>query len=124
MRYGNKLFVLISVALIIITLQHCKSPQAAADSNSPVMAANKLSYDKDIRPVMLQKCTPCHFPEQGKKKMFDTYATTKENIKDIIARVELDPADDKFMPFRSKKPALTAEEIKLFKDWLSQGMAN
>jgi hypothetical protein len=81
-------------------------------------------YEKDIKPIMLSSCTPCHFPEQGKKKMLDTYATTKDNIDEIIKRLELPTSDEAFMPFRSKKPPLTAAQVQLFRDWLKQGMAN
>lgn len=73
---------------------------------------------------MLGKCTPCHFPEQGKKKMLDTYAAVKTDVNEILRRVKLHPEEAAFMPFKSKRPALTPEEIKLLDDWLKQGMPN
>ncbi len=71
---------------------------------------------------MLQKCTPCHFPERGRKEMLDTYKATKKYASDIIKRVQLSPEEIKFMPFKSKRPALTKEELKLFNDWIAQNM--
>jgi len=106
--------------------QSCKTAQAPVVSLDAKKIPPELlvSYEKDIRPIMLASCTPCHFPEQGQKKMLDTYAATKSEATAIIERVLL-PADDiKFMPFKSKKPALTTEEIKLLKDWVTQGMPN
>lgn len=71
---------------------------------------------------MIQKCTPCHFPARGRKKMLNTYSATKEYASDILKRVQLSPKDKKFMPFKSKRPALTEKEIKLFNDWIMQNM--
>ena len=73
---------------------------------------------------MVERCTPCHFPQEGKKKMLDTFAATKTEANEIITRIEMSPDEIKFMPFKNKKPALTKEEIQLFKEWVKQGMPN
>ena len=111
------------VALAIV-LQVCKPSQSTTASKPAEPAVPMVSYEKDIRPLMLGKCTPCHFPEAGKKKMFDTYAAVKTDVNEILRRVKLNPADVAFMPFKSKKPALTPDEIQLFDNWLKQGMPN
>ena len=118
----NSLSVVVFFALIIL-FQFCKPAQQASTATSAPIVAS-ITYEKDIRPIMLNSCTPCHFPEQGKKKMLDTYAATRDNINDIIQRVQLPTTEEKYMPFRSKKPALTADQVKLLKDWVKQGMAN
>ena len=83
---------------------------------------NPVSYARQIQPIMVQKCTPCHFPEQGRKKMLDTYEATRDNVQDILHRVQL-PADHiEYMPFKGKKEALTAGEIDLLKQWVAQRM--
>jgi hypothetical protein len=119
----NKYILILTVGVLMIVLQVCKSTQTttADTSKTPV---NPVSYEKDIRPLMLERCTPCHFPETGKKKQFDTYAATKADVNSIIGRIKLTPEDPKFMPFRSKKPALTEKEVQLFTDWLAQGTPN
>lgn len=110
--------LLFTVSMVIF--QNCKPSQAATSSvtkaDEPV-----LSYEKDIRPFMVASCTPCHFPDGGKKKMLDTHAATKTNITDIVARVEMGVEEDGYMPFKSKKPALTAEQIQMLKTWAKQG---
>jgi uncharacterized membrane protein len=113
-------------AVLLMVLQFCKPAQTttADTSRKNVAPVVLVSYEKDIRPLMLERCTPCHFPEMGKKKMFDTYASTKTDVNEIIRRIKLKPEEIQFMPFKSKKPALTEKEIQLFSDWLSQGMAN
>ncbi|MAD96175.1 MAG: hypothetical protein CMB99_02505 [Flavobacteriaceae bacterium] len=81
-----------------------------------------VTYTNDIKPIMAKKCTPCHFPKFGRKKMLDTYVATRENITDIIARVQLPKDDIKYMPFKSKRPALTDQELEIFKNWVNQKM--
>lgn len=107
------------LAIVAIGLQYCKPTQkvaTSAQSDVPV-----ISYEADIRPMMVVSCTPCHFPETGKKEMLDTYAATKNYIDDIIARVELSPKEAGYMPFKSKKEAFTPEQIEKLKMWARQG---
>ena len=100
-------------------MQQCKSGQASTSKSKDI--ENMVSYEADIQPLMAASCTPCHFPENGKKEMLHTYDATRLNIKDIIARVEMNPEEKGFMPFKSKKPPLTDEQIQMFRDWLAQG---
>ena len=79
-----------------------------------------VAYENDIAPIFETKCTPCHYPEKGKKKHLNTYAAVKSTIDDIIERVEKKPDEKGYMPFRGKKEALTASEIKTLKDWVDQ----
>jgi uncharacterized membrane protein len=113
---------LLLVLAAIVLLQYCKPVQKTA--GTPQQMEVTVTYEKDIKPIMLNHCTPCHFPEKGKKKMLDTYVATKENISEILIRIQLPTEDDKFMPFRSKMPPLSKEQIQLFKDWAKQGAAN
>lgn len=104
--------------LAFTTLQFCKSSQKATSKK------NVISYTQNIAPIIENSCTPCHFPEQGKKKMLNTYDAVKENIEDILRRVQLADTDKEFMPFKSKKPALSNEQIELLKGWVKQKMPN
>ena len=112
----SKLTLLLIIGAAFI-LQNCKSSQAS-------QTVAKVSYDADLKPLMVRSCTPCHFPEQGKKEMLDTYDATRVNIKDIIARMEMDPSEKGYMPFKSKKEAMSTEEVQKFKDWMAQGFAD
>ncbi|WP_296701870.1 hypothetical protein [Algoriphagus sp.] len=110
------LFLIAAFGLIIY--QSCTSSKKAT---APSLSA--VSYDKDIKPIMIAHCTPCHFPDEGKKKYLDTYNAVANNIDDILKRVQM-PQDEKgFMPFQLKKPALSADQIALFETWKSSGMA-
>lgn len=111
----NRIF-LFSLLLTAMMVQACIATQKAAVEPT-------VSYQTDLLPIMQASCTPCHFPENGRKKMLDTYEATKENIDDIISRIELPVDNEKFMPFKSKRAPLTVAEINLFKTWVAQGMA-
>jgi uncharacterized membrane protein len=112
--------------LTVVVFQYCKPAQSTQASSTKKKIPPELvvSYEKHIKPIMVNKCTPCHFPELGKKKMLDTYESTKESITDMLTRIQLPAEDPEFMPYKSKKPPLTPEEVKTFKDWLDQGMSN
>lgn len=124
--------VVLSLVGFIMALQFCASPQkpstpATPESPmeiekpaAPVMA--KLSYADHIQPIMENSCTPCHYPEKGKKKLLNTYEATVETIDDIIYRIQLPTDSLEFMPFKSKKLPLSDVEIKIFKEWRDQGM--
>ncbi len=81
-----------------------------------------VSYTNQVRPLMLRSCTPCHFPENGRKKMLDTYEAVTENIKDILHRVNLPKDQEEFMPFKNKREPLTSNEIELIELWVKTGM--
>ncbi|GAA4294264.1 hypothetical protein [Aestuariibaculum suncheonense] len=113
----KKVLLLITLVFTISTLQYCKSSkETTVKKEEPA-----VTYTKHIAPVMERSCAPCHFPENGKKKFLDTYGAVKNNIEDIIARVELPVTEKKYMPFKSKKPALTPKEIAMLKQWVASG---
>lgn len=117
---AKPLFIFLAV-LVTLSLQFCGTAKTGVTDTPSKLAEPMVSYEGQIQPIMVQSCTPCHFPDQGKKKFLDTYEATKSNIQDIIARVELPSDHPDYMPFKSKKPALTAEQIALMKSWVAQG---
>ncbi|MBK8515293.1 MAG: hypothetical protein IPL55_03065 [Saprospiraceae bacterium] len=115
-------FILLLFVLAMIFVQ-CSGPKKATMATSESMTMKAISFTTDIKPIMVNHCAPCHFPETGKKKLLDTYIATKDNIVDIITRVQLDKADDKFMPFKLKKEPLSDSLITVLKNWRKSGMA-
>ena len=113
------LFLVLSM-FIFSTFQYCKSSENATSNKNEVL----VTYTQNIAPLLERSCTPCHFPEQGKKKMLNTFDSVKENIAEMLKRVQLPVTDEKYMPFKSKKQTLTNEEIDLLKKWVKQKMAN
>lgn len=81
-----------------------------------------ISYNTDLKPLILRSCSPCHFPEKGRVKFLDTYSGIRNNIAEILIRVQLPVHNEKFMPYLSKKQALSSDEIGLIKTWVAQKM--
>lgn len=113
----------LKLALLIlpfsIVLMNCNSTKKGAEYTK---VEKKLSYNKDIKPIIENSCTPCHIPPQGKKQPFENYIHVKENIAEIIGRVKLPQEDRKFMPPRNKKPALNDSLVAVLVKWQEQGM--
>jgi uncharacterized membrane protein len=108
--------------VLSITLQFCSSSKKAASTDRATAAVPAVSYAKDIQPILQEKCTPCHFPETGRKLPLHTYEAVRDNAKDILRRVQLPQDHVSFMPFKNKKAPLTEAEIKLMKDWVAGNM--
>lgn len=120
--FGSRNVHIPLLLLLSVSMQYCSTSKPTTSVEPVKTFENPVSYAEQIRPIMVQKCTPCHFPEKGRKKMLDTYEATQKNIDDILYRVQLPADHGKYMPYEGKKEALTAEEIKLLKDWLAQSM--
>jgi hypothetical protein len=96
---------------------------ACTRKTAPTSAIPETTYTANIKPIVDNSCTPCHVPSKGGKKAdFDSYDSTKKYIADMIYRVELPQDHSKFMPFKLKKPALTAAEIQTLKNWQLGGL--
>ncbi len=108
---------------------------AHADSpNEPV-----LSFSRDIRPILSDKCFQCHGPDEAKREgglrldlRAEALATAQSGrvaIKpkdtagsELVARIFSDSADHQMPPPESKK-TLTAEERNRLRKWIEQGAA-
>lgn len=108
-----------SLPLVIVCISlftYCNPARKAA-----AVAAPTVFYDTEVKSLVETKCTPCHIPSKGgRKEAFDTYDAVKAHIDDVIRRIELNPSDPGFMPF--KHPKLTESEINVFKTWRAEGM--
>jgi hypothetical protein len=109
-----RIFVTLGIITIIIfVFSNCSSSKKLA-------ATPKLTYETDLKAVIQNNCSPCHFPPKGNKKPFDSYANVQANIDEMIRRIELNPTDKGFMPF--KKPKLNDSTIAVFKKWRADGL--
>jgi hypothetical protein len=112
----KKYFALAAIMIVVIVFSNCHGSRKAAETSIP-----KLSYDAHIQSLVANNCTPCHFPAKGgNKKPFDSYEAVKNNIDSMIARIELNPGQKGFMPF--KKAKLSDSTINVFKQWRAGGM--
>ena len=93
------------------------SPSKSAEPTAPAAT----TYSGPVQALIEAKCTPCHIPSKGGRKVdLDSYASAVKVGADIVARVQMDPTARGFMPMRGTK--LAAEEIDLLKKWVDGGM--
>jgi uncharacterized membrane protein len=93
---------------------------ACSKKASPGKSTAKATTFADVQPLMQAKCSPCHYPSKnGNKASFETYASAQKYAADMITRIEKNPGDRGFMPFRN--PKLTEAEITVFKNWAAGG---
>lgn len=118
----KKLFFITLILSGAAVLQNCKSTKTAQAAKAPVQNAT-VSYERDILPIIQASCTPCHASPTGKVVHLDNYENASREINEIIKLVSLPQDAPNFMPFKNKKPALTAIQINLLKKWRDENMA-
>lgn len=97
-----------------VVFQYCSSTKNAQQSMP------RLTYANHIQSIISTSCAPCHIPPQGRMKALNTYESAKANIDDIIARIQKNPDEKGFMPF--KHPKLPDSTIQKFVQWKADGM--
>ena len=114
----KKLYVFAGIAVLSLALTYCSSSKKAAKAAA---ATSKTTYTSAVASVISEKCSPCHIPSKGgNKKAYDNYANVKADIDEILRRIELNPTDKGFMPF--KRPfSLAADTIAVFKKFKDDG---
>jgi uncharacterized membrane protein len=123
----KKYFIITTFIAGIIFLTNCNPAKKTAASAPPpppveMPAVAKSTYKNTISILIADKCSPCHIPAKGGfKKAYDNYANVKADIDEIIERIQLDPADKGFMPFK-KTAKLSDSTIAVFKQWKTDGM--
>lgn len=123
----KKYFLLTGLVATSLFFSYCSSTKkattAAADAaKTEVPAAPKTNYASNVDAVIQGYCSPCHIPAKGGRvKALDTYTAVKDNIDVIIQRVELNPGDRGFMPFK-KTEKLSEANIALLKQWKTDGL--
>lgn len=80
----------------------------------------KLTFNANVKPLIMAKCSPCHIPGEGKKEPYVTAVAVKKDIDDIIHRIELHPGEKGFMP--AKHDRLSDTAINVFKQWKMDGL--
>lgn len=112
-----KLSLLALIVTGVFILSNC-NPAKKAAASSPA----KLTYEANVMAAVADNCSPCHLPAKGgKKKPYDSYASVKTDIDEIIRRIELNPTDKGFMPFK-KTAKLSDSTIAVFKQWKADGL--
>jgi hypothetical protein len=130
----------ITLFVVILLVAGLTSGVLYFNNHSQIHKESEISYNRDIRPLLSDKCFACHGPDANKRKaglrldlQEGAYAELMENKghfaivpgspeeSELIKRIEsTDPA--KLMPLpESNLPKLTSEEIELFRKWINNG---
>ncbi len=92
----------------------------------------KVSFNRDIRPILSENCFFCHGPDKGHRQAElrldvreaaleqEAMVPGKPEESELIARIESD-APDEIMPPRSSTKTLTSAQKSLLKRWIAQG---
>lgn len=109
----KKIFVLLLVTAIIL-LQFC-TPKSAQ------VAIPKFTYEANVMPLIAKSCSPCHIPPKGFKKAYVAYDVVKADVDELIRRVQLNPTDRGFMPFKAAAK-LPDSVINVLVKWKADGL--
>ena len=104
-----------AIAISGLFLSQCHSSKKAT------AAVPKLTFTNDLQTTIVGNCSPCHIPAKGgNKKPYDNYANVSQDIDAMLQRIQLNPTDKGFMPFKGKK--LSDSTVAIFKQWKADGM--
>jgi hypothetical protein len=112
----KRLSTIAAVITCVTVFAYCSGSKKIAEVKTPL-----VSYQASIQSLVVEKCSPCHIAGKGNKLSLDNYDAMKDNIDDIIGRIEKNPGDRGFMPF--KRPKLSDSTIAVFKAWKTDGFA-
>jgi len=95
-------------------------------------AAAPVDFNRQIRPILSDRCFACHGPDANHRKAglrLDDEASAKaESIvpgkpdeSPLIARILSTDPDEQMPPPDAHKPLLNAEEIAVFRQWVAEG---
>jgi hypothetical protein len=124
------------VARILTVMRHSSPAPLLAlliALSGTALAAGKLQFNRDIRPILSDKCFHCHGPDSKKREADLRLDEREAAVKDghitpgqpdksmILERILSDDADDAMPPPKSKLGKLTPAEIATLKQWISEG---
>lgn len=96
----KRYFVLSLLAATAIIFSYCSGSKKAASKKESA----KVVYENSLQTLIVGNCSPCHIPAKGgQKKSYDNFTNVKADIDDIIRRIELNPTDRGFMPFKKQR---------------------
>lgn len=110
----KKIYVITAMAILSLGLTYCSSSKKAAK-------IPQTTYTANVASVIADNCAPCHIPSKGgNKKPYDNYANVKADIDEILKRIQLNPTDRGFMPFK-KTEKLPADVVAVFQKFKADG---
>ncbi len=109
-----------------------------ATTPAPPPGPARLSFNKDIRPILSENCFACHGPDNANRQAglrLDTFELATEKLdsgsqaivpgdgaaSELIARVISDDPDTVMPPPEAKIGRLSPEQVETLKRWIAEG---
>lgn len=103
----------------------------------PATEPEKVDFNRDVRPLLSDRCFHCHGPDRNSKEagetdlrldvresVIDEYAAIEPGdaaASELLARITSDDPDLRMPPPASHKPPLSEQQVELFRRWINQG---
>src|SRR5437899_521511 len=122
----------IAAAVALAVAAHSRPAFAETPAAGSSASKSKLSYNRDIRPVLSENCFYCHGPDPNKRKgklRLDVRAEAlakqaivpgKPNESELVRRIFTKDTDDLMPPPESHK-ILTPAQKELLRRWIAEG---
>src|SRR5436190_3561218 len=120
----------------MLVARFCRVPLLASTAillvGNCLAAEPKISFTRQIKPILAGKCFACHGPDEKERKAELRLDVRDEAVpavikpgdgehSEVVVRIISDDAETRMPPTDSKKPAITADEAKLIRLWIDQG---
>ena len=110
---------------ICFALATAASQKDAPPGRLPASSGNRITFNRDIAPILFRSCATCHRPGEAAPFPLLTYKDAKSHARQIAAVTQRhfmppwlpEPGEAKF----TEELRLTAEEIGLIQKWVDQG---
>jgi Protein of unknown function (DUF1553)/Protein of unknown function (DUF1549)/Concanavalin A-like lectin/glucanases superfamily/Planctomycete cytochrome C len=86
--------------------------------------AQTIAFNRNIRPILSDRCFTCHGPDGANRQAglrLDLPNGSRGHESEILRRIASADDSERMPPPDSGKPRLTAQEIDLVRQWISQG---
>jgi hypothetical protein len=103
------------------------NPPAGQPAKSPEVRGPAPTFNKDIAPILFERCAPCHRPGQAAPFALLEYAEVKERAEKIVRMTKarrMPPwlPDGSFGEFAGDR-RLSDTQIATIERWVAEGMA-
>ncbi len=110
----------------------------AADNSIRAGEGDEVQFNRDVRPILSDKCFFCHGPDEEERKADLRLDIASDAFKDLGGYAAIVPGDvsgselvarlvtrdtDDLMPPPDSGKVLTKEEIKIIRQWIASGAA-
>lgn len=107
------------ILILAVSILSCKKGKVSPSKDALITEDKILTFNKNIQPLIRDKCSPCHVAGGDRGNKYDDYNTFKTLVTGVIGRVIKPKSDPLFMPKNGEK--LTENQIATIKLWMDQG---